>query len=100
MASFLGTALPKISIYKERDRRPDARKKADLRLLKQEHAALYGPGDGQKKLREELAAMDERKSRGRVYCEFCGRAQGEDEKFMRCKKCWDQIKREVKYCQK
>lgn len=99
MASFLGDPLPKVSVHKERDRRPNGLKKEELRFLKQEHAILYGE-DGEKKLREELAALDERKSRRGVLCTNCSRPQSKGEKFMRCKKCWDEIQRDIKYCGK
>ncbi|KAI0094203.1 hypothetical protein BDY19DRAFT_911724 [Irpex rosettiformis] len=97
--SFFGRPLPQVTVSKERDRRPKEAKVDELRKTKEEYRLLYG-GAGQAKLREELAALEERKSRREVTCGNCERVQEEGERFMRCKKCWDSLQRNVTYCGK
>ncbi|KAI0094210.1 hypothetical protein BDY19DRAFT_9604 [Irpex rosettiformis] len=97
--SFLGHSLPRVTVHKERDRRAKEVKLDDHRRLADEYKKLYGEA-GQEKLRKDLAAMEERKSRREVHCTNCQRTQREGERFMRCKKCWDGIQRNVMYCGK
>ncbi len=100
MDSFLGEPLPSVTVSKARDRRPADAKKQDLVKLKAEYTALYGEEVGRVKMREDLLALHERRSRRVVHCTKCGKKQGDDEKFMRCKKCWEVLQRSVTYCGK
>lgn len=100
MDSFLGKPLPNVNVHKQRDRRPAEAKKRDLKKMKADYIALYGEELGRQKVREELIAWDERKSRRSIHCEACSKEQAGNEKFMRCKKCWEEIQREVHYCGK
>ena len=99
--SFYGRPLPKVTVFKTRDRRPREVRKEELRKLGEEYKYLYGE-DGQARLREDLAALDERKSHRQTVCSNsnCRRTQDEGEKFMRCGKCWTLTQRTIMYCGK
>ncbi len=97
MASFLGQPLPGVTVNKVRDRRPTKTKKREIRTLERQFAADYND-EGKSLLKEVLDGVVDRKRRAGILCENCHRPQRDDEKFMRCKRCFDTIERNILYC--
>lgn len=100
MNSFLGLPLPSVTVSKHTKPYTTEAKRQSNRNTKDEYRAIYGNEAWEAKLHEDLAALQERKDRRTIHCQSCEKNQGEDEKFMRCKRCWETIQRAVPYCSK
>lgn len=96
--SFFGRKLPSVTVQKQHDPRTKVERTEDMKRLTSQMKALYGRQEGLARVREDTEAFQDRKAlRGRE-CTHCRKHEKEDEKFQRCKKCWDNLQREVMYC--
>ncbi|KAK7001490.1 MYND-type domain-containing protein [Favolaschia claudopus] len=98
MRSFVGDELPKIVVQKY-----DKKLNSQPLVSSDELAAVAKQMLGRKAAaKEDIAAFKERQRDRKRLCSYvgCGKPNDGEEKFSRCRKCWDQMQREVLYCSK
>jgi hypothetical protein len=98
--SFLGRELPQLTVSKFKDPRTKEVQKEDQMKRQKLFETVFGQEIGAAKAHDERVSVETKRTRLEVSCQACSRHAGGGERFMRCKKCWDAIRRDVPYCSK
>jgi hypothetical protein len=100
MESFLGIEMMQLQVNKAKDPRTKEVKKQDEIKQQKLFETVFGQEIGAAKALDDRAKTETRRRERETFCQACNRQPGENERFMRCKKCWDTIQRDVSYCSK
>lgn len=96
MLSFTGYPRPTIPVQKHRFDLNVENQLANVE--KAERATIYGKAAAKQMKKEDWAGFLERNSRRKVVCDNCLKPQTPEQKYPRCARCWDNVKREINYC--
>jgi hypothetical protein len=98
--SFLGLELPEIKVKKNRKHNSVAPSILDRDMGISIMEQMLGRAGAKAAIKDNKDAWKERQSKRKEYCSYrpCSATNNDEVKFSRCKKCWDEMKREVLYC--
>ncbi|KAK6977539.1 hypothetical protein R3P38DRAFT_2581333 [Favolaschia claudopus] len=100
LKSFMGEDLPTYNVpkfSKKRNPQSTVLQKSDIEAFTK---MMLGKSGAKAYAKENKAAWQDRQKDRKEHCTFvgCMKANTGTEKYPRCKKCWENMKREVVYC--
>ncbi|KAJ7090816.1 hypothetical protein B0H15DRAFT_948585 [Mycena belliarum] len=98
--SFLGLELPEITVTKHRKRKMPAEALSIQAFGAAFMEQTLGPAGAKAVAKDNKEAFKERQSKRKEHCSYAGCSIVNDDsvKYPRCKKCWENMRREVLYC--
>ncbi|KAJ7713552.1 hypothetical protein B0H16DRAFT_365233 [Mycena metata] len=98
--SFVGVELPTVAVAKYKKKNNPGEPFLGREFGQSVAESMLGVAGAKAQAKENKAAWKERQRSRTEYCSYggCSKANDGSAKFPRCKKCWDNMQREILYC--